>query len=303
MRINFELLDIRAFLSVLATGSFRGAAKELNLSQPALSRRIKMLEQTFGSPLLERTTRHVAPTTVGRQLQPMFLRMVDEVESTILAVSDTGRRQSGQVTIACVPTAAFYFLPQVIRLFNKQHPLIRFRIHDLSAREGLESVARGETEFGINMLGHSETDLRFTPLMKDPFVLACRRDHPLAKRRSLKWAELTGYPLVGVSRHSGNRTILDNALAAAKIELNWFYEVNHLSTSLGLVEPGLGISVLPRLATPQGKHPLIVAIPIKDPVVTRTIGIVERRSGHLSPAAGRFRDMLVDSWRRASSKA
>ncbi len=303
MRINFELLDLRAFLAILDTGSFRKAAELLNVSQPALSRRIKSLEQALGSPLLERTTRSVSPTIVGRQMQPMFLRIIDELETSVLTTTETGRRQAGQVTIACVPTAAFYFLPQVIRRFNRQHPLIRFRIHDLSASEGLESVAQGETEFGINMLGASEADLRFTPLMRDPFVLACRRDHPLARRRSLKWAELTDFPLIGVSRHSGNRTILDNALATAKIELNWFYEVNHLSTSLGLVEAGLGISVLPRLATPQVAHPVIVAIPIKNPVVTRTIGIVERRSGRLSPAASRFRDMLVESWSTVARKS
>jgi DNA-binding transcriptional LysR family regulator len=303
MRMNFEILDLRAFLSVLETGSFNKAADALHLSQPALSRRIKALEETLGSPLLERTTRRVAPTAVGRQLQPLFARMIDELETSVLSMTETGTRQAGQVTIACVPTAAFYFLPQVIRRFNRQHPLIRFRIHDLSAREGLESVARGETEFGINMLGFSEPELRFTPLIKDPFVLACRSDHPLAKRRSLKWTELVGFPLIGVSRTSGNRTILDNALASANIELNWFYEVNHLSTSLGLVEAGLGVSVLPRLATPQTKHPLIVSVPIKEPIVSRTIGIVERRSGRLSPAASRFRDMLVESWKSVDGAA
>ena len=296
MRINFELLDLRAFLAVVATGSFNRAAQSVHLSQSALSRRIKGLEEAVGSPLLERTTRRVELTTVGRQLHPLLERMLGEIETSILSVSETGTRQSGQVTLACVPTAAFYFLPQVIRAFNEQHPLIRFRILDLSAREGLESVARGETEFGINVLGLSEPDLRFTPLLKDPFVLACRRDHPLAQRSSLTWPELAGYPLVGVSRNSGNRTILDNALAGPNIDLNWFYEVNHLSTSLGLVEAGLGVSVLPKLATPQSAHPVIVSIPIVDPVVTRSIGIVERRSGRLSSAALRFRDMLIESW-------
>jgi DNA-binding transcriptional LysR family regulator len=303
MRINFELLDVRAFLAILEMGSFHKAAEALNISQPALSRRIKALEQNVGAPLLERTTRHVAPTPAGRQLKPLLARLIDEVETSIFGMNETGRRQGGQVAIACVPTAAFYFLPQVIRRFNRSFPLIRFRILDLSAREGLDSVARGETEFGINMLGSAEPDLTFTPLLDDPFVLACRSDHPLSKRRELKWSDIAGFPLIGVSRHSGNRTILDNALAKRSVELNWFYEVNHLSTSLGLVEAGLGVSVLPRLATPQTKHPLISTIPIKEPVVSRTIGIVERRSGRLSPAAVRFRDMLVESWRSVARKS
>jgi DNA-binding transcriptional LysR family regulator len=201
-----------------------------------------------------------------------------------------------------VPTAAFYFLPRVIRRFRQQHPNIRIRILDLSAQEGLESVAKGETEFGISMLGSSDPDLTFTPLMDDPFVLACHRDHPLAERDTLCWQDLSCFQLIGVSRNSGNRTILDNALAHVDVRLDWFYEVNHLSTSLGLVEQGIGVSVLPRLATPQDDHPFIVTRAITDPVVSRTIGIIERRSGRLSPPAARFRDMLLDSWIEDPSK-
>jgi DNA-binding transcriptional LysR family regulator len=86
---------------------------------------------------------------------------------------------------ACIPTAACYFLPRAIERFNAQFPRIRFRIFDMSANEALESVARGEAEFGINLTGSSHPDLSFEPLIDDPFVLACRRDHPLARRRKL----------------------------------------------------------------------------------------------------------------------
>lgn len=97
---------------------------------------------------------------------------------------------------------------------------------------------------------------------------------------------------------SGNRALLDGALAKHNLRLNWFYEVTHLNTSLGLVEAGLGISVLPRLATPQEEHPYLVTRPIIDPVVTRTIGIVRRRSAPLSPAAEKFIQVLLNVWKR-----
>lgn len=296
MRINCELLDLRAFLAVLESGSFHQAADQLNISQPALSRRIKQLETTLGAPLLERTTRRVSPTAIGRDLAPLLIRLLDELETSVLSMSATGKLQHGQVTIACVPTAAFYFLPQVIRQFHALHPNIRIRILDLSASEGLRSVAGGECEFGISMLGSADPELTFTPLMDDPFVLACHRDHPLAEKAEVQWRDLSEHLLVGVSRNSGNRTILDNALAHSGVALNWFYEVNHLSTSLGLVETGIGVSVLPRLATPQDDHPKIVTRPIVGPLVSRTIGIVERRNGRLSPAAARFRALLAENW-------
>ncbi|TAD91646.1 MAG: LysR family transcriptional regulator [Alphaproteobacteria bacterium] len=296
MRINFELLDLKAFLAVLELGSFHKAAEQLHLSQPALSRRIKGLEETLGAALIERSTRHVAPTSTGRALQPLVRRLLDEFEESVLSISDLGGRHAGQVTLASIPTAAFYFLPRVVKAFHARYPGIRFRILDLSANEGLDAVARGEVEFGINITGAGRPDLIFTPLLEDVFVLACRRDHPLAPSKELRWADLAGYPLIGVSQTSGNRAVLDRALATASVRLDWFYEVNHLSTSLGLVEAGLGVSALPRLAAPQTEHPLIATVPLIDPVVSRTIGLVERRGGRLSPAGQRFREILFQEW-------
>jgi DNA-binding transcriptional LysR family regulator len=79
-------------------------------------------------------------------------RLIEELETSILSLSDLGTNQRGRVTIASVPTAAVYFLPRVIDDFNQQFPNVSFRIFDLSANDGLESIARGEVEFGINIL-------------------------------------------------------------------------------------------------------------------------------------------------------
>ena len=149
MRINFELLDLRAFLGVLDLGGFHKAAAALNLSQSALSRRVRSLEEAVGAPLLERTTRHVAPTAIGRAFEPTARRLIEDLESHLMALTGVGDRLHGRVTIACVPTAAFYFLPRAIEAFNDRFPRIRFRILDLSANEALESVARGAAEFGV----------------------------------------------------------------------------------------------------------------------------------------------------------
>ena len=293
MAINFELLDLRAFLAVLDLGSFRKAALRLHLSQPALSRRIQSLEGALGIPLIERTTRHVAATAAGRDFEPHARRWIDELEASVSMVSGAGVTHFGQVTIACIPTAAFYFLPRIVHKFAEKYPHVRFRILDMSANENLQSVARGDVEFGINFMGTSAGDLTFTPLIDDPFVLACRRDHPLARKRSIRWTELQGQQLIGVSRTSGNRILLDNMMARENIDLTWFYEVNHLATSLGLVEAGLGASVLPRLAMPVDDHPVLVAKKLIEPNLSRTIGLVERRSAQLSAPARLFREMLV----------
>jgi DNA-binding transcriptional LysR family regulator len=298
MRINCSLLDLRAFLAIFDSGNFHKAAEQLNLSQPALSRRLKALETKLGTPLFERSTRNVTPSAAGRQFEPSARRLLDELDSSILSISSIGERQSGHITIASIPTAAIYFLPKVIKHLNVKYPLIRLRVLDRSPQEALECVVRGEAEFGINMIGSTETDVTFTQVMDDPYVFACHRSHALATKRNLTWRDLAGHPLIRIGRdNSGNRALLDGALAKANVGLDWFYEVNNLTTSLGLVEAGLGATVLPRLATPHGPHPVIVTKPIRSPEVTRTIGIVERRKSRLSPAAKCFRDLLLTDWK------
>ena len=119
--MNAELLDLKAFVTVAELGSFVRTAKTLNLSQPALSRRIQKLEEALGATLIERSPRHVALTMVGRDFLPKVRRLIDEFETSVLAIRDLGTRSSGLITIAAVPTAVFYFLPHAISRFSARY--------------------------------------------------------------------------------------------------------------------------------------------------------------------------------------
>jgi DNA-binding transcriptional LysR family regulator len=163
---------------------------------------------------------------------------------------------------------------------------------DLSAEGVTDAVATGAAEFGVGMEGAQHPEVEFRPLRRDPFVLACRRDHRLAESQEVSWAELAGERLVGVSRRSGNRLILDRALLPRGISLAWRYEAEHLSTSLGLVEAGLGVAVVPRLALPRDPHPVLVVRPLRDPVVDRATGVLLRRGAEPGPAARALIELL-----------
>src|SRR5262249_56202764 len=99
MSINFELLDLRAFLAVFDHSSFNKAAELLNLSQPALSRRIQALEARLGTALLERSTRQVAPTSAGRRLEPMARRLLDEFDTSLLSITPIADRPTRHLPI------------------------------------------------------------------------------------------------------------------------------------------------------------------------------------------------------------
>lgn len=294
--MNPELLDLKAFVTVAELRSFVRTAKALNLSQPALSRRIQKLEENLGAPLFERSTRQVSLTKFGRDFLPKMRRVIDEFETSMLGIRQFGARSSGLVSVAAVRTAVFYFLPNAMGRFAEAYPRIRVRILDVGANEGLEAVVRGEADFGINFIGASHAEIEFQRLLEDPFILACRHDHPLASRQEVSWAELALQRMITVGQNSGNRALIDTALARCGIQLDWRYEVAHLSVSLGLVEAGLGIAVLPRLATPAANHPTIRTVRLTEPEISRTIGIVRRRGATPSPHASRFLRMLLEAW-------
>ncbi len=301
--MNVSLSDLRAFLVVAELQSFHQAATALNLSQPALTRRVQKLEEALGVQLLERTTRRIAPSIVGREFLPKVRRLLDDLDASLLSVREIAERSSGQVNVACVPTAAYYFMPEVIRAFNEAYPRVRIRIVDEGANAVLQSVIDGDVELGINLLGGQEDEIEFEPLLEEPFVLACCHDHPLAQKAQVEWQELAPYRFITAGRLSGNRMLLDLGLAAANWRPKWLYEVQHLSTALGLVEAGLGIAALPRLAMPTRPHQVLVSRPLLNPLITRTVGIIRRRSRQLSPAAEAFYRILKSKWLSESAGA
>lgn len=290
-----DLDQLRTFVAVAEAGGLSRAAEALHLSLPAISRRLTALEDALGIALLERSTRRVALTQTGREFLPRARRLLDELEESLLGIRETAARRRGVVTLACIPTAAYYFLPATLAAFAQRFPEVRVRVMDLSADGVRDAVATGGAEFGVGMEGAQHPEVEFRPLRQDPFVLACRRDHPLAARRdALRWRDLDKERLVGVSRRSGNRLILDRALLPRGINPNWRYEAEHLSTSLGLVEAGLGIAVVPRLALPRGTHPVLVMRPLVDPLVERATGLVLRRGLAPAPAACALLDLLAE---------
>jgi DNA-binding transcriptional LysR family regulator len=185
-------------------------------------------------------------------------------------------------------------LPSIMARFHERFPLMRLRVMDRTAEDVMRSVSHGDVEFGVSMMVEETSELSFTPLMEDPYELVCRRTDPIAKLRNVTWKDLAGYSLVRIGRaNSGNRALLDRALQKANINLEWAYEVYNLDTVLRLVEAGLGISVMPRTAITTSQQSTLVAKSLGSPSVRRTICLVERRNGRLSPPAQFLRDMLL----------
>jgi len=292
MSINFDLGDLRACVAVAELSSFRAAAETIHLSQPALSRRIEKLEDALGVRLFDRDTRNVELTAVGRDFVRKARTLLDELDTMLLGVQDVAANRFGQVTLACIPSAVHYFLPSVLRTYHERFPRIRVRVIDESANEVLSAVVHGKAELGINLMGTDEPTIEFEPLLSEAFVAACHRDHALARQRSVTWTELAQWDYMTIDRVSGNRLVLDLALAGLRGRPQASFETRHVSTLVAFVEAGLGVAAVPRLSMPRKGHPLLVSVPIAEPEVIRTVGLIRRRGRTLSQAAQHLYDIV-----------
>lgn len=291
--MKIDTLGVQAFIAVATHRNFRRASAELHITQTALSRRLQTLEAHLGVKLVERTTRSVDLTRIGRDFLPRGQRLLGELETALTEIRETGRALRGDVSIACVPTIGVRYLPRVIQEYSARYPDNRIKVLDHSSYAVADAVLRREAEFGINVAGSHDAGLVSVPLVRDRFVLICRDDHPLAARKRLSWGQLESYPLIFAGHVSGNRPLLDLALAADSPRLRAYYEVQRSSTALGLVAEGVGAAVVPNLAVQKDAYPRIRVVALVDPVVSRSLVLVSPRNSHLSPAAQALYDMLV----------
>jgi DNA-binding transcriptional LysR family regulator len=291
--MKLDVLGLEAFACIAATGSFARAADMLNVTSPALTRRLLNLEAQLQVQLLERTTRAVSLTPAGENLLPRARHLLDELATTFREMSAKGQAQRGTVTLACVPTVGVRFLPALLREYSRHFPDNRVRILDHTSYGVAQAVQMREAEFGISMASAQFTELDTVPVLKDRIALICRRDHPLAARRKLKWADLRAHALIVPGAGSSNRPVLDAALGPLNLHLSARYEVQRSATAVGLAAQGLGAAIVPALSVEKSAYPQLRLIALEEPVVERTFVALRRRSAVLSSPAQALYDLIL----------
>ncbi|MGJ7917822.1 LysR family transcriptional regulator [Massilia sp. LXY-6] len=291
-RIDLEFGDLQAFVAVAECLSFRAAAAQLFISQPALSRRIDKIEGVLKVRLLERNSRRVAVTEAGRQFLEHAQASIAEMQVALGTISAAAAQRNAVVTVACVPSVSNYVLPRALQSFSEQFPAVRLRVLDESGAQVLQSVVRSEADFGVNFIGVQDAELDFKPVYTERYVLAVQRSHPLARRESVTWRDLCGTRLISVSLRSSNRILLDNALAELEERPAVFCEVNHVTAALALADAGLGLTAVPALAYSKLRYPSLVTVPLVEPEVRRTLGLITRKGAALSGPAQALYAML-----------
>ncbi|WP_310625660.1 LysR family transcriptional regulator [Limnohabitans sp.] len=287
---HFSLLKL-IFTYQLRSTFFRGKVK-LHITPTALTRRVQKLEAYLGLKLLDRTTRRVEMTAVGREFLPQARAIVNEMTSDVGRLKDMSLHAKGNFTLACVPSMAAHMLPQLIRQYADTCPGNRIRLLDAASYEVREAVLNHQAEIGIAVNGEVHPDLIETPLFDDPLVFICRDTHPLHGKESVTWTDMREADLIVVSNFMATRVLMDYQLAKHGIRLNGNYEVRHHATAINLVAAGVGCASLPSSTLLDGDRMHVRKIKLIGPIVKRKIALLRHKNTSLSPAAQAFFELI-----------
>jgi DNA-binding transcriptional LysR family regulator len=234
--MSFTLRELEAFRGVARLGSFTRAARSLNMSQPALTVRIRHLEDALGVRLLDRTTRSVTLTQVGREFLPIVERVLSEMDAVAVNARELAGHRRGLVTVAALPSIASTVLPATVAEFKIRHPGITVKLRDAVAQRVVALVKSGEADFGIGSPTRRDPELRISHLMDDPVSVALPPGHPLERRARIRLEDLLSSPLILMDREYSVRSLIERAFHSIGRTVVPAYEASYVSTALDLVK-------------------------------------------------------------------
>lgn len=287
-----DVESLRAFLAVAEVASFSLAADRLHLTQPAVSKRIAVLEHQLDARLFDRIGRTVRLTESGQLLLGRANSILQQVEDTERAVRNLAGQVGGQLSLATSHHVGLWRLPAVLRRYIEAHPDVSLDLHFMDSEIAHERIIQGELEMAIITLApvvHEK--LIAEPIWRDELVFVAARDHPLTKRANLSLADLSEFSAILPDMTTFTGRIVKGMFEHHELPLIIGMSTNYLETIKMLIGVGLGWSVLPETMLDNETIRLDIAQPID-----RTLGVIHHVNRTLSNAGRAFiEELRVDA--------
>jgi DNA-binding transcriptional LysR family regulator len=286
-RINIGPDELETFIAVSELGSFRRAAEKLGVSQPSVTGRVQRLEIVLGVKLLNRTTRRVTTTEAGERLRLRAEHTVMELRSVVQEFRDEATLRRGRVAIAASPTVAASVLPPVIRQFAHANPGVTLTLTDQFVGPVLQQISSAMADLAVIPFAGKSAEYDFEPLFYDEFLVVAPRDHPIGRKGRADFEEISRYPLLSLPKESAVWFTMRDEFERRGLTFQPAFQAFNLFTLVGLVEAGLGLSVLPQIIVSRLNLNALTTVRINGGI-RRHIGIVTLHGRALPPAVTAF---------------
>ncbi len=284
--------QLRAFLAVYRLRKLGAAAEQLFVTQSAISVLIRQLEEGLQARLFDRTTRSLRPTQAAQEAAVVAERILRDVDSLGAVFGDMSSLRRGRICLAITPTLAGMLLPAAIQRFARTYPDVQVVVDDCAPDQFSARVLGEHVDFGIGTPERVGGELELQTLMRDQLCLVCQSDHPLARRKTLRWRDLQGHAVIAGRPGYGVRQLVDVAAANAGVTLKVVNEISFLSTGLWMTASGIAPSIMPSAYATYSHYRDLVVQRLQAPLVSRDVFVVTRKGRSLSAAGQCFIDVL-----------
>jgi len=282
--------SLKTFVGVYRAGGFSHAEETLLRSQPAISRRIALLERELKAPLFERTSSGIVLSQAGKVLLPFAERVLAALSDATEAVAALEKGSAGPIALALVGTLASTQITPLLADFARAFPRVALALRTATSSEVSELVRRGEASIGLRYVDDEASDLVCEKIGDEALVVACARRHPLAGKsvaslKALRDAPWVAFPLAPGRREASAQVLHVQFLMRGVADLSWT-PVDSLTAQKRLVEAGFGLALLPESAIAEEiAHSTLATIAVRDLAAANPIYAIVRKNGYLSPAA------------------
>jgi DNA-binding transcriptional LysR family regulator len=281
--------NLRAFLEVAEENSFSLAAEKLHLTQPAVSKRVALLERQLDCQLFDRIGRQVGLTEAGAALLPHAKAVVQQLQVARQAVRDLSGEVAGELLLATSHHIGLHRLPPVLSAFSKAYPAVQIDIDFMDSEQAYDLILHGKAELAVVTLAPDRDPSIITrAVWRDPLDVMVARDHPLAALHPCPLSALSRHAAIlpGLNTYTGQ--IVKALFDRHRLQLQVSMATNYLETIRMMASVGLGWTVLPRSMCDHTLLPLSV----EGIAIERTLGVVYHRGRSLSRAARAFIEAL-----------
>lgn len=298
--MRHSLTSLRIFVAVAECGNLTHAAVREHLAVSAVSKRIAELEELVRTPLLQRKARGVSLTPAGLSLLRHARQVLQALQSLEAELGEFAGGVKGHVRVHAVASALTQFLPEEIESFLTRYPLVQISLEERTGKAIVASVADGTADIGVVADAGATAGLTAFPYHRDRLAIGVPVDHPLAKRRSVRFVDIVKFPFVAPHADSSLSALMARAARAAGATIQQRVQASSFDAMCRLVEASLGITMLPEgvLKTHLSSGRLRM-IRLNEDWAWRQLYLVVRNADELSPIAR----TLIDELRRAAASS
>ncbi|MBN8958191.1 MAG: LysR family transcriptional regulator [Rhizobiales bacterium] len=284
--MRFDLTDLGLFRHVVEAGSITHGAARANLVLGAASTRIRNMEEALGAPLLTRGRQGVVPTQAGRTLLQHARAILAQAERLREDLGAYAGGLAGQVHILSNTNALTEFLPETLSSFLAEHPQVSIDLEERLSDEIVGLIAEGSADIGIVAGTVDASRLTTYPFRSDRFVLVVARNHPLAERNNISFAEVLDYDFVGLDRASALQRFLASKASRIGRPLRLRVQLRSFDAVCRLVERNVGVGIVPETTVRWAEKAMAInSVDLNDPWAQRELTICVRNIDALAPYA------------------